>query len=282
MTDAGRDRREEIREAVRRLAAGGFTDPGSARGPVTSDLSIDESLVLHSIGWEPVDLVCGAATWSVPLGYWRWGVGEIAPASAAHNNAVSGAARQMEAECRAVGGHGVVGVRVEVEVERHLVNAVLVGTAVAPVGTGRPPARAFLSDLSGRDFALLHASGWDPVGLAFGASFVYAPRRGAGAALRQSTQNVELVNLTRALYAARESAMERMQSSVRALGGTGVVGVQVAEGPMPFASHAVRFTAWGTALRPGDRPARLERPQVVVSLDDQVVAFEAESLRGRE
>ena len=248
--------------------------------PVTSDLTIDESLVLHSIGWEPVELVCGAGAFSIPLGYWRWGDGEIVAASAAHGQAVAGAARQMEAECRGAGGHGVVGVHVEVAVERHLVNAVLVGTAVAPAGAGRPPARPFISDLSGRDFALLHTHGWDPVGLAFGASFVYAPRRAAMTTLRQSSQNVELTNYTEALYAARESAMERMQASVAGLGGAGVVGVQVSEGPMPFAAHAVRFTAWGTALRRSDRPVAVDRPQMVLPLDDRVVAFRAESLRG--
>ena len=248
--------------------------------PVTSDLTIDESLILHSIGWEPVDLVCGAAAFSVPIGYWRWGAGEIAAASAAWGQATAGAAHQMEGECRGVGGHGVVGVHVEVAVERHLVNAVLVGTAVAPSEGARPPGRPFLSDLSGRDFALLHTHGWDPVGLAFGASFVYAPRRAAVAALRQSSRNVELTNYTEALYAARESAMERMQSAVAALGGTGVVGVQVSEGPMPFAPHAVRFSGWGTALRHSDRPVDPARPQVVVPLDDRMVAFRAESLRG--
>ena len=58
----------------------------------------------------------------------------------------------------------------------------------------------FVSDLSARDFTLLQRAGWIPVGLAFGASFVYAPRRTAGTAMKQWAQNVELKNYTEAMY----------------------------------------------------------------------------------
>ena len=278
MTDPA-DRREEIRAAVRQLAAGGYLEAVPGRTGVTSDLTIDESLILHSIGWEPVDLVCGAGTYSIPVGYWNWGSGEVTPASDGWIRALHSAGKRLESECHNALGHGVVGVQVQVSVERHIVNAVLVGTAVAPVGARRAPSTPFISDLSCRDFALLHQAGWDPIGLAFGASFVNVPRRDAVTALRQSTQNVELTNFTEALYAARESAMERMQRSAGDLGGEGVVAVQVSEGPMEFARHAIRFTAWGTAVRRSERPSSLGRPRIVVSLNDEALAFEATSLR---
>ena len=38
----------------------------SSVAATTSDLSIDEELVLHTIGWEPVELVSGVAITSVP------------------------------------------------------------------------------------------------------------------------------------------------------------------------------------------------------------------------
>jgi uncharacterized protein YbjQ (UPF0145 family) len=139
----------------------------------------------------------------------------------------------------------------------------------------------FVSDLSARDFTLLLRAGWEPVGLAFGASFVYSPRRTAGTAMRQSTQNVELTNYTEAMYSARESAMEKMQRSALSAGGQGVVEVKVTEGPMSFARHAIGFTAWGTAVRLVAKEHQFVRPEVVLPLDDAVVTFEAESLRGK-
>jgi uncharacterized protein YbjQ (UPF0145 family) len=137
----------------------------------------------------------------------------------------------------------------------------------------------FVSDLSARDFTLLLRAGWIPVGLAFGASFVYAPRRTAGAAMRQSTQNVELTNYTEAMYSAREAAMENMQHSALEVGGQGVVEVKVHEGPMSFARHAVGFTAWGTAVKLVAKEHQFVEPHVVLPLDDVVVTFDAQSLR---
>jgi uncharacterized protein YbjQ (UPF0145 family) len=209
------DVRAEMRSAAAWLAAGGAAPNGRA---VTSDLTIDEALLLHSIGWEPVELVFGVSVTSVPVGVWTWGRGEIGAASDAHNLAVHTAAERLGRECAKAGGHGVVGVQVSVEVNPHHVDVHLVGTAVRPV-EGKKPGQTFVSDLSARDFVLLSNAGWSPLGLSFGASFIYAPRRDAATAIRQSSQNIELTNLTEALYSARESAMERMQASGLGHGG---------------------------------------------------------------
>ena len=277
------DVRAEMLNGAQSLATA--APPSNARG-ITSDLSVDEALLLHAAGWEPLDLVCGVAVVSVPVGVWNWGRGAISLASDAHDAAVDQAARQLRGECGKVHGHGVVGVRVEVAVRTHHIDVELVGTAVRPMdgkdprGSDAAQAMPFVSDLSARDFTLLQRAGWIPVGLAFGASFVYAPRRTAGAAMKQTTQNVELTNYTQAMYSARESAMEKMQRSALQAGGQGVVEVKVTEGPMSFARHAVGFTAWGTAVRLMAEAHQFVRPEVVLSLDDAVVTFEAESLRG--
>ncbi len=258
--------------------------PSKERG-ITSDLSVDEALLLHAAGWEPLDLVCGVAVVSVPVGVWNWGRGSISLAGDAHNAAVDQAARLLRGECGKVHGHGVVGVRVEVSVHPHHVDVELVGTAVRPMraqhgrGTDAALAMPFVSDLSARDFTLLQRAGWMPVGLAFGASFVYAPRRSAGTAMKQTRQNVELTNYTEAMYSARESAMEKMQRSALEAGGEGVVEVKVTEGPMSFARHAIGFTAWGTAVKLVAEEHQFVQPQVVLPLDDAVVTFQAESLR---
>jgi len=268
-----------------RAAAASLADHGARHGgrAVTSDLSIDEALLLHSVGWEPVDLVFGVSVASVPAGVWTWtrAAGEIAAASDAHNLAVHAAATRLGRECAAVDGHGVVGVRVGVDVHPHHVDVELTGTAVRPVRGTKARAEPFVSDLSARDFALLANAGWYPVGLAFGASFVYSPRRNAATAMRQSGQNVELTNLTEAMYSAREAAMERMQASGLAMSAEGVVAVRITEGPMHFARHVIGFTAWGTAVRLAADTHQYLRPQMVLPLDDAVIQFEAQSLRGR-
>lgn len=268
------DLKAVVRDAVANLSA---SPAGSY--PTTSDLSIDEELALHSIGWEPVELVSGVSIVSIPLGWWNWGQGEITAAAEAHRHAVANAVARLHREAARAGGHGVVGVRVERAVRPTHVEVALVGSAVRPVGAGaRPEGEVFLSDLSGRDFTLLSVAGWETVGLAVGASFVFAPRRSVGAVLGQQTQNVELTNYTEAMYAARETAMTRMQDAALALKGTGVVGVTIDEGPMSFASHAVGFVAIGTVVRAGPSGHQRVAPITVVPLDDAVVAFDARAL----
>ncbi len=283
MSDAGQagaapsavDLRAEMRRAADSLGVPAHDPPDRA---VTSDLSVDEGLLLHSIGWEALDVVFGASVVSIPPMVWTWGSGEITSASEAHNQAVRSAAQRLGEQCSKVRGHGVVGVRVEVVVHRHHVDVELTGTAVRPV-KGKDSSWAFVSDLSARDFTLLHNAGWGPIGLAFGASFVYAPRRSVGTTMRQSSQNVELTNYTEAMYAAREAGMEHMQRSALDMGAQGIVAVRVAEGPMWFANHAIGFTAWGTAVRLEAPSHQYLRPEVVLPLDDAVVEFEAQSLR---
>ncbi len=269
------DLRGEMRRAADSLGSPSHDPPGRA---VTSDLSVDEGLLLHSIGWEAIDVVFGSSIVSIPPMVWTWGSGEITAASEAHNQAVRSAARHLGEQCSQVRGHGVVGVRVEVEVQRHHVDVELMGTAVRPV-RGKDRSSVFVSDLSARDFTLLHNAGWGPIGLAFGASFVYAPRRSMGTTMRQSSQNVELTNFTEAMYAAREAGMEHMQRSALDMGAQGIVAVRVSEGPMWFANHAIGFTAWGTAVRLEADAHQYLRPEVVLPLDDAIVEFEAESLR---
>jgi len=275
--DAGAvDVRADMRAAAGVLSGGAVP----ASGRMTSDLSIDEELVLHSIGWEPVAVVSGVSIHSVPIGVWNWGQGEIAYASAAYARSFALATERIHEQCSRAGGHGVVGVRVEWAVERHHVDVALTGTAVRPVGApgiGTDP--VFVSDLSGRDFALLHNAGWSPLGLAVGASFVYAPRRSMGTTMKQSGRNVELTNFTEAMYAAREAAMERMQASAITLGGSGVVEVKVTEGPMEFAHHAVGFTAYGTVVHLAAGEHRHPGARTVLAMDDPAPAFDAASLR---
>ena len=130
------DARAEMLSGAKSIAVA--PPPSRARG-VTSDLSIDEALLLHGAGWEPVDLVCGVSVVSVPVGVWNWGQGEITVASVAHNAAVKAAADQLRDECIKVHGHGVVGVRVEVEVRTHHIDVELVGTAVRPMESKNLP-----------------------------------------------------------------------------------------------------------------------------------------------
>jgi uncharacterized protein YbjQ (UPF0145 family) len=250
---------------------------GASKG-ATSGLSIDETLLLHSIGWEPADVVFGVSWWSIPWGVWQWQTGEINEASTAFAGAMAAAEDQMREECARAGASGVVGVEIDLQVRSHHVDVGLTGTAVRRTAH---PAQGFefLSDLSARDFTLLVRAGWVPLALVAGASFVIAPRRSASQWAAQKTQNMEMPNLTEALYLAREGAMERMQQGGLAVQADGVVGVKLREGPLSHSARVMQFVAVGTAVRVGAEGHQRLAPKVVVPLDDSVLQFAATSLR---
>jgi len=271
----------EAMAAAARFLATPATDgaPPTSNGGA-SDLSIDAVLLLRAIGWEAVELVTGISWQSIPKGAWILGKGENAAVTSAHQAAIETAERQLVDQCVTAGGHGVVGVRLELKTEKQHVAAEFVGTAIRPIGAARVEGRPFSSDLSARDFVVLSRSGWRPVGFCVGLSFVFVPwRRGAGRG-RRFVGNFELDNYTKSLYAAREQAMERLQSTALALGAQGVVGTDISEGQVSFAHHALKFVATGTAVALV-ADAHVTRELVaVVSLDDLERDFEAESLRG--
>jgi uncharacterized protein YbjQ (UPF0145 family) len=271
--------RDEVRRSVTAVAssAQAADATGGARG-TTSDLTIDEMLLLHSAGWEPVDLVYGISWWSIPWGVWQWTTGEVQEASAAFTGAVDHAAKQLRQSCEQAGGSGVLGVEVGVRVSSHHVSIELTGTAVRRTAADAHRFE-FVSDLSARDFVLLTRAGWWPVGLAAGASFVIAPRRTAREWAAQQGQNVELPNLTQALYLARERAMERMQHSASVMKAEGIVAVKLREGKASSSARVIQFVAIGTGVRLRTSTHRSLSPEMVVPLDERVRAFDVKSLR---
>jgi uncharacterized protein YbjQ (UPF0145 family) len=272
--------RDEVRQAVTAVASPtpSADRTGGSRG-TTSDLTIDETLLLHSAGWEPVDLVYGVSWWSIPWGVWQWTTGEVREASAAFTGAVDHAAKQLRQSCEQAGGSGVLGVDVGLRVSSHHVSIELTGTAVRRTGADAHRFE-FVSDLSARDFVLLTRAGWWPLGLAAGASFVIAPRRTAREWAAQQGQNVELPNLTQALYLARERAMERMQHAGAAMKAEGIVAVKLREGRASSGLRVIQFVAIGTGVHLRTAVHRSVSPEMVVPLDERVRLFDVKSFRG--
>ena len=182
------------------------TDCGAA--VTTSDLTIDETLLLQTIGWEARGMVSGTAVYSIPKGFWSIGKGESTPATLAYERAVRHAAEEVSLECRRFHGHGVAGVHIEHEVTKHYVESTIVGTAIGP-GTGKSNrSSVFVSDLSiAEKSVLLRRAGWQTVGLVFGASFVFIRRRNPIKVAEQVRENVELSNFTEALCESRAVAI---------------------------------------------------------------------------
>lgn len=241
----------------------------------SSDLSVDEAVLLKEIGYEPLGLVVGSGVYHIGYQVQNWGSNqEMAGLTEVMYAARTDAVRRMEQHAHSIGAQGVVGMKLDVRLDHgreNLAEFVAIGTAVA-----NPTVRSnrlWLSDLSGQDLYLLIRAGYEPVGLAFGACVYHIAHQGLSTWLGQATQNVELANYTSALYEARELAMTRMQDETRGTGAQGIVAMRIEQASHIWGSHIIEFLAIGTTVavaQPGHQ--RLD-PTMVLPLDDEDVAL---------
>jgi uncharacterized protein YbjQ (UPF0145 family) len=235
----------------------------------TSDLSVNEFMLVKSAGFEPLGLVVGSSIYHIGYQATGWTQNmEMQVLSQAMYTARELAMLRMEEEAYALGADGVVGVRLQIgryEWGENLAEFMAVGTAVKhregqnfKQNDGKP----FTSDLSGQDFNVLLSMGYAPRGLVLGCCVYHVAHQTFRQAWKTSGQNVEMLNFTQALYDAREIAMERMQAEAKALGAEGIVGVRVEEKSHGWESHVIEYLAVGTAV--ARHPAAKATPPMLV------------------
>lgn len=244
----------------------------------TSDLSVNEFLLVRQAGFRPVGLVLGSSVYHVGIQMGKWSKNmELDKLSQAMYHARELAMTRMEAEADALGADGIVGVRLEIEFKEYgndLAEFIAIGTAViadeAPsTGTWRNnKGLPFTSDLSGQDFWTLIQAGYAPQGLVMGTCVYHIAHRGMMASLGTIGANVEIPQYTEALYDARELAMGRMQTEAEQLSAEGIVGVQLLSLPHRWGGHTTEFFAIGTAVRSLREDHVIATPTLVLPLTD--------------
>ena len=244
----------------------------------TSDLSVNEFLLVKESGFEPVGLVMGTSIYHIGFQYANIAASqELGVLTQAMYSARELAMGRMEAEADAIEADGIVGVRLTVlqyAWGQNLAEFKAIGTAVRArdrAGTYRTPqGKPFTSDLSGQDFRTLLAAGYRPISLVMGTCVYHVGISGLRQWFSQiSGQNIEMANYTQALYDARELAMERMQGEGEQVGAEGIIGARIEEGRYGWDPHVVEFFAVGTAVIPTRPDHVIPTPQMIISLNDQ-------------
>src|SRR5215469_1494999 len=189
-------------DAMRRLAE---LQPGRAGSIFTSDLSVNEFLLVREVGFRPLGLVLGSSIYHVGIQMGRWNKNqELDVLSQAMYHARELAMSRMEVEAQTLGADGVVGVRLDVELKEFgadIAEFIAVGTAVkAEPGAGGGGVTnwrnnkdlPFTSDLSGQDFWTLIRAGYAPLGMVMGSCVYHIAHQRLGAVLGNIGRNVEI------------------------------------------------------------------------------------------
>ncbi|OIJ85568.1 hypothetical protein BIV25_43695 [Streptomyces sp. MUSC 14] len=262
---------------MRRLAE---LQPGKPGSIFTSDLSVNEFLLVREAGFRPIGLVLGSSIYHVGIQLGRWGKNqELTTLSQAMYHARELAMTRMEAEAAQLGADGIVGVRLSVEAREFgtdIAEFIAIGTAVkadhpAPGSGGGSwrnlKGQPFTSDLNGQDFWTLIRAGYAPLGMVMGTCVYHIAHQRMGQMFSNIGKNVEIEQFTQALYDARELAMARMQHEAEELRAEGIVGVQLNAHNHRWGGHTTEFFAIGTAVRPLREDHVIERPTMVLGLD---------------
>jgi len=251
----------------------------------TSDLTVNEFLLVKEAGFEPLGLVMGSSIYKItPNIPWGAADGELEAMTQALYHSRELAMTRMEEEADALGADGIIAVRLDVKLHewgKNVAEFLAVGTAIRHRGgesyrnkAGKP----FQSDLSGQDFWTLLRSGYRPAGFVMGNCVYYvsaATVRGDG---RWSSG--ESWRHTHALYDARELAMERLQTEAEDLGAEGVVGVTIdlkqhgwggaifGKGNAALRNgELIELFVVGTAVVPMKQSLEIPRPTLVIPME---------------
>ena len=238
-------------QRVERLAS------SESSGAFTSDLSVDEHLLVTQSGYQPVGYVMGTSIYHVGIQVAAWNQSqELQVLSQAMYNARELAIERMTLEADSLHADGVVGVQLRIQMYawgQDVLEFVAEGTAVRSIaspGSGRlADGRPFTSDLSGQDFFTLIQGGHFPVAFVLGSCVYHVAHQGAMQTIRQARSNQEIAPFTEAVYTARELAMSRMQAEADAVGAHSIVGVRAGVSNHVWGEHATEFLALGTAVR---------------------------------
>ncbi len=240
----------------------------------TSDLTVNEFLLVREAGFEPLGLVVGSSIYHIGYQSQMFRKNEeLTVLTQAMYHARELAMSRMEEEADQLGADGVIGVRLDVnryEWGPGLAEFMAVGTAVRSLGESHRPAhgKPFTSDLSGQDFWTLLKAGYKPVGLTMGNCVYHVAHQTIAQSVRAMGQNVEMANFTQALYDSRELAMERMQTEAAEMGAEGIVAVRIQEKSHGWGSHVIEYFSIGTGVVQGRADHVVPEPQMVLPLTD--------------
>lgn len=245
------------------------------KGIFTSDLSVNEFLLVKEAGFEPLGLVIGSSVYHTGIQRAKWSKSmELETLTQAMYHARELAISRMEEEAQQLGADGIVAVRLEINEHafaENVIEFIAIGTAVAAndseINFKTIKGLPFTSDLSGQDFWTLLKAGYKPTSLVMGACVYHIAHQKMSSMFSNIGKNVELVNYTQALYDARELAMERMQHEAHELQSEGIVGVTVEEKNYSWSKDIIEFFAIGTSVTSIKEHHQIAEPSIVINLN---------------
>jgi len=284
----------DLAASIARVAAGGIPLRAEERlaeeaGPhsklFTSDLSVNEFLLVRDAGCHPIAQIMGSSIYHIgQIPDYKGKTAEIEVISEAHRESRRRALARLYQEAVVVGADAVVGAQLRERLITmgargkggddggEVIEFTVVGTAVKAPFLTHPPGHPIITDLSGQDLWALIQEGWEPCAFLFD----YCKFHGWHVTSGNSGQG-EVTDANQVVESARQLVMERLTAQARAQSVEFVVGsdvsIEVKEVPCGYASCKLDdldvLVSWfGTGIRriPGFQAPVRELPPLILSM----------------
>lgn len=234
--------------------------------PWTSNLSVNDWLVLKQFGIKPVGQVMGSSYYHIAYSMsnysGQWGSGNLQSIEQALRRTRELALERLVMEAKALGAQAVVDVKLyqkKPEYNSHAVEFVAFGTAVS-IESQIPVNEPVLCGVNALDLAKLMMSGMFPVGYVLGISvyYQYASARDRNITQSWFSGNVEMSNYTEAVYKVRHQAIRNMEVQAKKVSAQGILAHDTELNVIPVEversqndrreDHILEFIASGTAI----------------------------------
>src|SRR5882724_2763303 len=284
----------DLAASIARVARGGIPLRAEQRlaeeaGPhsklFTSDLSVNEFLLVRDAGCQPIAQIMGSSIYHIgQIPDYKGKTAEIEVISDAHREARRRALSRLFQEAVVVGADAVVGAKLRERMITmgargkggddggEVIEFTVVGTAVKAPFLTHAPGQPIITDLSGQDLWALIQEGWEPCAFLFDFCKYHGwhvTSGGSGAG--------EVTDANQVVEAARQLVMQRLTAQALAASVEFVVGsdvsIEVKEVPCGFASCKldvldVNVSWFGTGIRriPGFRAPVQPLPPLILSM----------------
>ncbi|WEG11179.1 heavy metal-binding domain-containing protein [Pullulanibacillus sp. KACC 23026] len=234
--------------------------------PWTSNLSVNDWLLLKQYGIQPVGQVMGSSyyhmAYSMSNYSGQWGSGHLQDMEYALRENRELALQRLVMEAQALGAQAVVDVRLyqnKQDYYSHAIEFVAIGTAVR-IDSTVPVKEPVLCSVSAMELAKLMSSGMFPVGYVLGVSvyYQYTSVRDRNITRSWFVGNTEMTTYTEAVYRVRHQAVRDMKDQAKKVSAQGILARETELTVIPIEversendereDHILEFIASGTAV----------------------------------
>ena len=245
----------------------------TAPNMATANISVDDYLCLSELEYDALDIIEVAVSTRVGFEFRKPHVSyELPKATTAFNKCWRQSLHDLKQKAKHIGADGIVNIKIKVQKKSfpsRQISMVVYGTAVRRISRDNNRQRKhhiFTTSLTAKEILTLNMAGRFPYELVVGFSVYHFGFRSVGDRVKTFFRNIELINFTESLYAARNLALANMQRDFSKNNLNEIIGIKLSSKKYKLSKKSQSFLAIGNCVRSVSDLKGCSKPTFVVSI----------------